>query len=80
MVRTMSTSFPVSAWIEIFLERLLCEGVPHFCRAIHVSFPERREDHLRLTYGIDGNILFLLTLSGKCTRESDHGDGRLSGT
>ena len=67
-------------WIETSLARLLLEGAPRFCGAIHVSFPECRENHFRLTSGIDGNTLLLLALSGKCTRESGHGDGRLSGT
>jgi hypothetical protein len=70
----------VTPWIKISLASPLLESDAHFFRTVFVRSHVCREYHLRLTSGIDGNTLLLFISSGKCTRESDHGDGRLSGT
>jgi hypothetical protein len=70
----------VTPWIKISLASPLLESDVHFLRTVFVRFHVCQEDRLRLMSGIDGNTLLLFISSGKCTRESDHGDGRLSGT
>jgi hypothetical protein len=44
---------------------------------MYVRFHVCREDRLWLTPGIDGNISLPLISNGKCTREGDHGNGRI---
>jgi hypothetical protein len=68
---------PVTVYIGKSLPSGLLESDTRFCRDIFVRYHIHLEYSFRLKSGIDGKSLLPFASSGKCTREENHGDGRL---